>query len=278
MKDDTYKYFTMNFKHEIDPKTFTTEWVNKKRKDSAPKASKNKTIIERSVIRVKLRSEKNPDKLTRPTRVYRFDEVADKGKETEEIINTIYRKYSIEGKYGKVIDISDIVFLGSEEWPTAGPSPTPRPSKKYTKEQLKKFGYDDEILRKIYRGYSAKDVSALRKVCGLKNMSADQARAALEKHGSLHKAKESNFELIQKTKETREKAQENVQNLGRYTYKKRKINYKPNSRRGRKMAKNGMPRFREDIPVNSGTKKPSNKKKASISRKRAAKRSLGGRR
>jgi len=48
------------------------------------------------------------------------------------------------------------------EW-IHGPTPTPKASKKYSKEQLKSFGYSDELINTIYRGYSAKDIKKIRK-------------------------------------------------------------------------------------------------------------------
>ena len=69
------------------------------------------------------------------------------------------------------------------EW-EHGPTPTPKPSRKYTKEQLKSFGYSDEIIFVIHRGYNAKAVDS---VCKRLDCTRKEAKELLDKYKYISK-------------------------------------------------------------------------------------------
>ena len=251
-KDNVIKYFNMNRKWEIDPTTFVTTWNFKQKKC---KPTKQEAI--REVIRVrffKWEFDAITKKLGRPTKVYKY------------ILNgkIEYKEYTTKGKYGKIIDPT----IFTTDW-VSGPTPTPKPSRKYTKEQLKKFGYSDELIEKIHRNWSAKTVELLCKKCGKDNLTLEKSRKLYEKYENTHDIVTNEPEIakfITKHKADEKEAKKHVVHMGKHTHKKRKINYKPNSRRGRKMAKKGLPQYKDDQKLVNQTKQH-NKKQQSKSQK-----------
>jgi len=201
------KYFTMANSREIDPSTFVTKWENKKAKKPTVKPEEDTTT---EVIRVRFKdSRKKGNGLGRPTRIYKLTT----GEKVE------YKRYNPNKNFSSAIDPEDFIT----EW-EKGKTPTPRPLRKYTDEQLMKLGYSLEELH-IVRGrtYSAKQVNKLRKLLGgTKNVSGDEARKHLDEHGGMHKAKEALADEIEQVKKRREEAQENVTHMGKFTHPKTK--------------------------------------------------------
>lgn len=138
-------------------------------------------------IRVKFKPGTDPKgkrvKFSRPKRIYQITtKIIDK--DNIETVTVEYAPVGIKGTAER-IDQNDFIL----EW-VHGPRPTPRPSAKYTDEQLKEWGYSDELIKKIRRNYSSKDVKLL---CNrLKNdegkrLSREEARELLDKHkGKRH--------------------------------------------------------------------------------------------
>jgi hypothetical protein len=181
-KDDktTVEYFTMSGKCKLDRESFVFTIKKKGEKSTLTLATTDKV----EVIRVKFKNA--DDSLSRVTRIYKIT-VGDK---------TVYRDY--KPNYIFSLDINPNKFVTDWEH---GPTPTPRPFTKCSDTELLKSGYtEDEFVSLRKRKFSAKDVSNLRKLVGMKNISNDEARATLTECGSVHKAKlKLGFNISEKT-------------------------------------------------------------------------------
>lgn len=148
-----------------------------------------KTITESKIQRVKLRNvdpENGDIKISRRTKQCRITIVINK--ETKEVISEEYKILPCT-----IVSKEEILL----DW-VHGPTPTPKPSRKYSEEELKKLGYSDEIIKTIYRGYSSKDID---KVCKMfrkvmvredgkkiiKLLPRNEAKALLEKYKFVSK-------------------------------------------------------------------------------------------
>lgn len=223
-KEGDFKYFNMNNKWEIDPSTFTTNWVEKNKKQVPPKI-KPTTIVE--VIRVKFHvKKKDIQTLSKSTRIYKLTT----GDKIE------YKRYNSNKNYGAPLNPSEFIT----EW-KKGPTPTPKPLRKYSDIELQKRGYTIDQIKEIRgRSYSAKDVKTFRqRMGGLKKFSAKEAREQLDKHKTINNAILANKEILNKVREDRIKSSNNVVHMGKITVKKRII-AKPNSRRYRKLLNQGV--------------------------------------
>jgi len=247
-----WKYFTMNRSREIDPTLLVFKWEDKNRKIQ-PVVVKETSI--REIIRVKFHTTKNGEsKLSRPVRVYKIT--------TKDVVK--YIKYPSVG-YAKEINPKEFVT----DW-KRGKTPRQKPLRKYTKDQLKQLGYSIDEIAKLHRGFSAKDVSTLRRrMGGTKVISGDIARKLLTNHGGLGKTLIAEKETLIKVKKNRLLGSENQikyfdKELNKQVTKhveghlkeihkgyklrvrltKRQIRYKSNSRRSRKMIKAGIERLK----------------------------------
>jgi hypothetical protein len=117
---------------------------------------KTRTVWE--YLRIKFKPGTDPKgkrtKFSRPTRVYKISYFTfEENKPSEEAFD--HFEYAPTGVKGTSKRIKEDDFI--VEW-ERGPIPTPKPSRKYTDEQLKAFGYSDELIEKIRRNYSSKDI------------------------------------------------------------------------------------------------------------------------
>jgi len=79
----------------------------------------------------------------------------------------------------KIVTINDIIL----EW-EHGATPTPKPSKKYSKEQLQGWGYSEELIGTIHRGYNAKTIKSVRNRL---DCTREEARELLDRYKYISK-------------------------------------------------------------------------------------------
>lgn len=115
----------------------------------------SKLIKESKIQRVKLRvldpttgEYKNSRRTTR-CQITTFSD-----KDTKEVVKTEYMLFPYT-----FVTLDQIVL----DW-VHGPTPTPKASSKYTKEELKKFGYSEEIINSIYQNKVKKDSKRVKKL------------------------------------------------------------------------------------------------------------------
>lgn len=213
--EDKVKYFTMNESSEINPETFTTTWPKKLFASNRATTSQK---AEWELTRIRFQK-KTKDGYTRPKRVYKIT------------LNGVVEYAPLKGTSKRYNPTEFIV-----DW-ERGPRPTPKPSRKYSKEQLKEFGYSDELIKKIHRGFSSKDIDSIAKKLG---KSRKESCELLEKYGCVSKVMKEKEALYEEVKRIRKEAREDVEHMGRFTHKKVQISAKIGSRRYRKMLAKGQ--------------------------------------
>jgi hypothetical protein len=214
-------YKTLNESRIIDPATFVTHW------EVPPPIEKVqvKNDSEWEVIRVKqvIEPDNKEPRLSRPRRLWMVT-TGD---------HTVYYKY--DGiKKGNLIPVVEENIV--KTW-NKGLTPRPKPLRKYTKDQLRAWGYSEEQIEKAYRGFSSKDINLVSKKLSTPKdpVKFAQARLLLEKYGSCHKVYMEKKEIIAKKKADREEYLKHATPMGAFTHKKRQCKAKVGSRRYRKL-------------------------------------------